>query len=127
VHGQANRVDRYLPSTEKGRENIAECVAEIAVSRIDVNVSSIANSFDPSLVGKRVPQTPAHVFTESLTYFVLRRFRLQVLAKVSASQFDDDRNVLTLSPYSTFGVSLARQPRAGPNCFCRFELVLRED
>lgn len=77
-------------------------------------VNSIVTSFsaDPSLVGNRVPQTPAHVVTESLTYFAPRAFTFQVLARASSSQFDDDQNLFPLAPYSTVGVSVARQLRA---------------
>ena len=77
-------------------------------------VNSIVTSFsaDPSLVGKRVPQTPAHVFTESLTYFAPRAFTVQVMARASSSQFDDDQNLFVLAPYSTVGLSIARQLRA---------------
>lgn len=73
-------------------------------------VHSTVTSFsaDPTLVGKLVPQTPAHVFTETLIYLAPHSFTLEALARASSSQFDDDQNQLSLAPYSTFGTSVAK-------------------
>jgi outer membrane receptor protein involved in Fe transport len=73
-------------------------------------VHSTVTSFsaDPTLVGKLVPQTPAHVFTETLIYLAPHSFTLEALARASSSQFDDDQNQLSLAPYSTFGISVAK-------------------
>ena len=76
-------------------------------------VHSAVTSFsaDPTLVGKLVPQTPAHVFTETLIYFDPRGFTVEALARTSSSQFDDDQNQLSLAPYSSFGISVAKHLR----------------
>ena len=77
-------------------------------------VHSIVISFSavPGLVGKAVPQTPAHVFTESLSYMAPRGFTLEVMGRASSSQFDDDQNQFSLAPYSTFGMSLSKRLRS---------------
>jgi outer membrane receptor protein involved in Fe transport len=76
-------------------------------------VHSTVTSFsaDPTLVGKLVPQTPAHVVTETLIYLAPHGFTLEAVARASSSQFDDDQNQLSLAPYSSFGISVAKHLR----------------
>jgi outer membrane receptor protein involved in Fe transport len=66
-------------------------------------------SADPSVVGKLVPQTPAHVFTQTFLYSAPRGFALEALLRTSSSQFDDDQNQFPLTPYSTMGVFVSKR------------------
>ena len=74
-----------------------------------VHSTVVSFGADPTLAGKRVPQTPAHVFTESVLYAAPHGFTFQLMARASSSQFDDDQNSFSLAPFSTFGVSFSKR------------------
>ena len=116
---------KLLPSLPGERQNIGaldatgvDLDALLVLRRFQLRagyeyVHSIVVSFgaDPTLVGKRVPQTPAHVFSESLLYTAPRGLTFQLMARASTSQFDDDQNSFPLAPFSTFGVSISKRLR----------------
>jgi outer membrane receptor protein involved in Fe transport len=74
-------------------------------------VSSVVSSFsaNPGLVGKAVPQVPAHSGSFSAIIAVPRHWTIAALARVASRQFDDDLNTFVLGRYSTVGLSVARQ------------------
>jgi outer membrane receptor protein involved in Fe transport len=74
-------------------------------------VNSIVSSFsaNPALVGKIVPQVPAHSGSLSVVYAAPRHWSIVALARAASSQFDDDLNVFPLRPYSVVGVSISKQ------------------
>jgi outer membrane receptor protein involved in Fe transport len=74
-------------------------------------VHSLVSSFsaNPTLVGKVVPQVPAHVFTISSIYNAPRRWTLTGLLRAASRQFDDDLNSFELQPYSVVGLSVSKQ------------------
>lgn len=74
-------------------------------------VHSVVTSFsaNPVLVGRFVPEVPAHVFTASAVYAAPRRWSVVALLRAASRQFDDDLNQFELQPYSTLGLSLEKQ------------------
>ncbi|HET6933329.1 MAG TPA: TonB-dependent receptor [Candidatus Angelobacter sp.] len=74
-------------------------------------VHSVVTSFsaNPVLVGRFVPEVPAHVFTASAVYAAPRRWSVVALLRAASRQFDDDLNHFELQPYSTLGLSLEKQ------------------
>jgi outer membrane receptor protein involved in Fe transport len=76
-------------------------------------VHSVVSSFSasPALVGKFVPQVPAHIFTASAIYNAPHRWTLIGLLRASSRQFDDDINSFELQPYSVAGISISKQTR----------------
>lgn len=74
-------------------------------------VHSLVSSFsaNPALVGKFVPQVPAHVFTVSGIYNAPRHWTVTGLLRAASRQFDDDLNSFELRPYSVVGISVSRQ------------------
>lgn len=74
-------------------------------------VHSVVTSFsaNPVLVGKIVPQAPAHVFTLSSAYTAPRGWTVVGLLRAASRQFDDDLNQFELQPYSVLGVSLSKR------------------
>jgi outer membrane receptor protein involved in Fe transport len=74
-------------------------------------VHSLVSSFsqDPMLVGRFVPQVPAHTFTFSSTYTGLKTWSLIALFHASSRQFDDDLNQFELAPYSVLDLSVSKQ------------------
>jgi hypothetical protein len=74
-------------------------------------VHSLVTSFsaDPELVGKAVPQVPAHVVRASTVYNAPQHWTIAALLRASSRQFDDDLNQLPLDAYSVAGVSISRQ------------------
>ncbi|HEY4676491.1 MAG TPA: TonB-dependent receptor [Candidatus Angelobacter sp.] len=74
-------------------------------------VHSVVSSFslNPALVGKYVPQVPAHTATVSTTYSAPRNWTLVALARASTRQFDDDLNQFELRPYSVLGISISKK------------------
>jgi outer membrane receptor protein involved in Fe transport len=74
-------------------------------------VHSVVSSFslNPALVGKYVPQVPAHTATVSASYSAPRHWTLVALARASTRQFDDDLNQFELRPYSVLGISISKK------------------
>jgi outer membrane receptor protein involved in Fe transport len=74
-------------------------------------VHSIVTSFsaNPQLVGRGVPQVPAHVFSASTAYAAPQHWTIVGLLRVASTQFDDDQNLLPLAPYSNVGVAVEKQ------------------
>jgi outer membrane receptor protein involved in Fe transport len=74
-------------------------------------VNSIVSSFsvNPALVGKAVPQVPAHSGSLSVVYAAPRHWSIVALARAASRQFDDDLNQFPLRPYSEVGVSVSKQ------------------
>jgi outer membrane receptor protein involved in Fe transport len=74
-------------------------------------VNSVVSSFsaNPVLVGKTVPQVPAHSGSLSIIYAAPRHWSIVALARAASRQFDDDLNQFPLRPYSEVGVSVSKQ------------------
>lgn len=74
-------------------------------------VHSVVTSFsaNPVLVGKIVPQVPAHLFTMSTVYTAPRHWTVVALLRAASRQFDDDLNQFELQPYSVLGLSVSKQ------------------
>jgi outer membrane receptor protein involved in Fe transport len=77
-----------------------------------VNSEVTSFSAQPALVGKIVPQVPAHVFTFSTVYNAPHGWNVEGLLRASSRQFDDDQNAFVLDAYSSTGISLSK--RFGP-------------
>jgi outer membrane cobalamin receptor len=74
-----------------------------------VNSEVTSFSANPALVGRIVPQVPAHVFTFTTAYNAPHGWNVDALLRASSSQFDDDQNQFLLEPYGTLGVSVSKQ------------------
>jgi outer membrane receptor protein involved in Fe transport len=74
-----------------------------------VNSQVTSFSAQPALVGKIVPQVPAHVFTFSTVYNAPHGWNVEGLLRASSRQFDDDQNVFILDAYSNTGISLSKR------------------
>lgn len=74
-----------------------------------VNSEVTSFSATPTLVGKIVPQVPAHTFTFSTVYNAPHQWNIESLLRTSSSQFDDDQNQFLLAPYASLGVSVSKR------------------
>lgn len=74
-----------------------------------VNSEVTSFSANPGLVGKIVPQVPAHIFTCSVIYNAPRQWNVESTLRASSSQFDDDQNQFVLAPYGSLGVSVSKR------------------
>jgi outer membrane receptor protein involved in Fe transport len=74
-------------------------------------VHSVVSSFsiNPVLVGKYVPQVPAHTATVSASYSAPHNWTLVALGRAATRQFDDDLNQFELRPYSVVGISISKK------------------
>lgn len=78
---------------------------------------------NPVLVGKRVPQVPAHTFAASLT-FRRDRWTAVLNGRLSSRQFDDDLNAFDLGAASSFDVYVSRQWNEHVETFASAENLL---
>ena len=73
--------------------------------RSDARVRSF--SADPTLVGRRVPQTPLNQASATLRYVAAGGATVSVQGRWAGSQFDDDRNAFPLGTMRTVDAFLS--------------------
>jgi iron complex outermembrane recepter protein len=78
---------------------------------------------DPTLVGRRTPQTARHNFTIQTAY-IHGRLTIGAQGRGSSSQFDDDRNAFRLRPYFTLDASAAWRFSEKVSAFAAGENIL---
>lgn len=71
---------------------------------------------DVTLVGRRIPQVPAHAFTFQ-TAFTNRDWTLSAQGRASGNQFDDDQNVFALGSAFSLDAMLAKRFSSGVTVF----------
>lgn len=72
---------------------------------------------DPELVGRQLPQDPAHRFTGTLMYSNPEYFTAVVQVRVLGRMFEDDRNTLPIDAVALVDASLFRELAPGLEVF----------
>ena len=80
-----------------------------------------AASEQPSLVGTRLAQTPRRVITAGFTWNAPGSVTLDLRARHSGAQYEDDENRLTLAAVTTFDAQLTRRLTASLDGFLAAE------
>lgn len=72
---------------------------------------------DPDLVGKQLPQDPAHRFTATVTYSNPKLFTAMVQVRVLGAMYEDDRNTLPIDAVALVDASVSRAIAPGLELF----------